>query len=97
MDDATAAPAASAPTPEPVEQVAKEILFVPVMACCANGHRFSKRTTTTAPSADQIREAAEADNNYWDVDDIVNVMEALTTTTYICDVCDRCGLTVGLV
>jgi hypothetical protein len=66
----------------------------PIMGCCANGHSLSPRFTKIAPDASQIKAAGIDD---WPSSSAAAlVIESMTSQQYVCDVCERCGLTVGV-
>lgn len=62
---------------------------------CASGHEFEPRYVTRAPTADQIR-ACDAED-FTTSSAIIELVEALTSKIYVCDICTVCGLTVGAV
>jgi hypothetical protein len=62
---------------------------------CVSGHKFESRYITRAPNADQIH-ACDAEN-FSTSSDIIELVEALTSKIYVCDICTVCGLTVGAV
>jgi hypothetical protein len=66
----------------------------PIMLCCANGHSFTQRYNKVPPEENLVRALRVGD---WDdVDETVEVINSLFTEEYVCDICERCGLTVGV-
>jgi hypothetical protein len=62
--------------------------------CCLQGHAFTSRFSTIAPSPKQL-EAACIDE-WSEESSTINIIATLTHKTYMCDICEKCGLTVGI-
>jgi hypothetical protein len=61
---------------------------------CDAGHNFTQRYSSISPTSNQI---TAADAGCWDDPvDTARVIEALHSKKYVCDVCEVCGLTVGI-